>query len=60
MSIEDFRDNFKQYTVTYLNKQFKNSFVEKRNAVNKKVYKFNFTISDSDLAALYPPQPAQE
>ena len=46
MSVEDFKDSFKSYTVTYLNTELKNSFIEKRNAQNKKNYKFNFTIAD--------------
>jgi len=49
LSVEDFKDTFKHYTVIYLEKGFKNSYVEKRNAVNKKNYRFNFTIDDTDL-----------
>ena len=46
MSVEDFRDSFTSYTVTYLHDNWKNSFIEKRNAVTKKAYKFNFSITD--------------
>jgi len=42
ISVEDFKESFKYYTVTYLHKGWKNSFVEKRQAINKKSYKFNF------------------
>lgn len=51
IAVEEFKDVFKHYTVIYLEKTYKNSFVEKRNAVNKKTYRFNFTISDEDLPA---------
>jgi hypothetical protein len=40
--IEDFKNTFKTMTITHLLPTMKNSFVEKRNAINKKVYKFNF------------------
>jgi hypothetical protein len=46
MNVEDFRDCFKSFTITYLHDDWKNSFIEKRNAVNKKIYKFNFSIND--------------
>jgi hypothetical protein len=49
MSVEEYRDSFKEFTVVQINKGYKNSFMEKRNAVNKKTYRFNFTITDSDL-----------
>ena len=49
MEIEDFKDTFKGYTVTYLREEWHNSFIEKRNAVNRKNYRFNFTISAEDL-----------
>lgn len=42
MSVEDFKDQFKSFSVTFYKSSMKNSFIEKRNAVNKKVYKFNF------------------
>lgn len=51
IAVEEFKDVFKLYTVVYLEKTHKNSFVEKRNAVNKKTYRFNFTISEEDLPA---------
>lgn len=52
MSLEDFKDAFKKFTIVYLNKDWKNSFIEKRNAINKRVYRFNFTITENDLPAL--------
>jgi hypothetical protein len=42
MSVDDFKDTFKYFTVTYFQSDMLNSFIEKRNAVNKKIYKFNF------------------
>ena len=51
IAVEDFKESFKSYTIAYLNEDWKNSFIEKRNAVNKKAYKFNFTISESHLSA---------
>lgn len=33
----------------YYDQNMHNSFIEKRNAVNKKVYKFNFEITDKEL-----------
>ena len=52
MSLEDFKDAFKKFTIVYLNKDWKNSFIEKRNAINKRVYRFNFTVTDNDLPVL--------
>jgi len=52
MTVEDFKDSFKYYTITYLHVGYKNSFIEKRQAVNQRVYKFNFTISDDDYNSL--------
>lgn len=49
VSVEDFKDTFKYFTVVYYETGMHNSFVEKRNAVNKKVYKFNFQITDEEL-----------
>lgn len=49
MPVEDFKDAFKHYTITYLHDDYHNSFIEKRNAVNRKNYRFNFTISDDDV-----------
>jgi hypothetical protein len=51
MSVEDFKDAFKSYTVVYLHESWKNSFIEKRNAVNKKVYKFNFSINSDHVSS---------
>jgi len=48
MSLEDFRAGFKYYTITYIHDTWKNSFIEKRSSVGKRLYKFNFTISDED------------
>ena len=50
MAIEDFKDSFKHYTVAYVHDEWHNSFIEKRNAVNRKNYRFNFTITEDDLA----------
>lgn len=44
MAVEDFKDSFKYYSVAYLRSGWSNSFVEKRNAQNKKTYKFNFIV----------------
>jgi hypothetical protein len=49
MLVEDFKQAFKRYTITRLRRDWKNSFVEKRNALNKKTYRFNFTITDEDM-----------
>ena len=49
MLVEDFKQAFKRYTITRMKRDWKNSFVEKRNALNKKTYRFNFTIADEDL-----------
>lgn len=49
MLVEDFKQAFKRYTITQLKRDWKNSFVEKRNALNKKTYRFNFTIADEDV-----------
>lgn len=48
MSVEDFRVGFKYYTITYMHDTWKNSFIEKRSSVGKRLYKFNFTISEDD------------
>lgn len=52
MSLEDFKEAFKKFTIVYLNKDWRNSFIEKRNAINKRIYRFNFTIADEDLPLL--------
>lgn len=49
MTIEDFMQGFKYYTITYLHDGWKNSFIEKRSVVNRRLYKFNFTITDDDF-----------
>lgn len=49
MTIEDFKQGFKYYTITYLHDGWKNSFIEKRSVVNRRLYKFNFTISEDDF-----------
>lgn len=50
MAIEDFKEAFKHYTVAYIHDDWQSSFIEKRNAVNRKNYRFNFTVTDDDLA----------
>lgn len=42
MSVEDFKDSFKFYTITHYHEGWQNSYIEKKNAVNKKAYRFNF------------------
>ena len=54
MSVDDFKDAFKHYTVTYLHDGWHNSFIEKRQAINRKNYRFNFTISDEDVGGSAP------
>jgi hypothetical protein len=49
MDVQDFKDTFKYFTASYYDKDMKNSFIEKRNAVNKQSYKFNFEITDKDF-----------
>lgn len=51
MTVDAFKFAFNSFTVGYYNKEWKNSFVEKRNAINKHVYRFNFTITDHSHAA---------
>lgn len=48
MTVEDFKQGFKYYTITYLHVGWKTSFIEKRSSVNRRLYKFNFTISEED------------
>lgn len=52
MTIEDFKQGFKYYTITYLRDNWKTSFLEKRSSVNKRLYKFNFTISEDDFVSV--------
>lgn len=58
MTIDDFKEAFKHYTVTYLHDDWKNSFIEKRQAVNRKNYRFNFTISAEDVGVFAEPATA--
>ena len=51
MTLDDFRQAFNYYTVVYL-KKMENSFIEKKGAVNKKNYRFNFTITDEMVNGL--------
>lgn len=46
MGVDDFKDAFKYYTIVNVHKDWTHSFVEKRQALNKKNYRFNFTITD--------------
>lgn len=57
MSVDDFKEAFKHYTVTYIHDDWNNSFIEKRQAVNRKNYRFNFTISAED-AGSFSAEPA--
>ena len=54
MSVEDFKDAFKHYSVVYLHDDWNNSFIEKRQAINRKNYRFNFTITDEDAGNVSP------
>jgi len=48
MTIADFKQGFKYYTITYMHVGWKTSFIEKRSSVNRRLYKFNFTITEDD------------
>jgi hypothetical protein len=48
MTVEDFKQGFKYFTITYLRDDWKTSFLEKRSSVNRRLYKFNFTITEDD------------
>jgi len=48
MTVADFKQGFKYYTITYMHVGWKTSFIEKRSSVNKRLYKFNFTITEED------------
>ena len=52
MTVEDFKDSFKYYTITYLRANWRTSFVEKRASVNQRLYKFNFTVTQEDYNLL--------
>ena len=56
MTIEDFKQGFKYYTITYLKDQWKTSFLEKRSSVNRRLYKFNFTITEDDFTTVAVPK----
>ena len=60
MTLEDFKEAFKKFTILYLNKDWKNSFIEKRNAINKRIYRFNFTITEHDMPILLQKDTAQK
>lgn len=49
MSIDDFRAGFKYFTITYMHRDYQSSFLEKRDAVSRRLYKFNFTIYDEPV-----------
>ena len=49
MTLDDFKQGFKYYTITYVKKEFKDSFIEKRSSVNRRLYKFNFRIGEKEL-----------
>jgi hypothetical protein len=51
MTVQDFKRGFKYFTITYLDQQRKNSFVEKRSSINRRLYKFNFTVSEQHLTS---------
>mmetsp|Transcript_39555 Transcript_39555/g.60425 ORF Transcript_39555/g.60425 Transcript_39555/m.60425 type:complete len:274 (-) Transcript_39555:1856-2677(-) len=51
MTVEDFKEGFKYYTITYLHTGWKNSFIEKRASINRRLYKFNFTVTEADFSA---------
>lgn len=50
MGVDDFRDAFKFYTIVAVHNEWQVSFIEKQAAVNKKNYRFNFTITDEMLS----------
>jgi hypothetical protein len=50
MTIDDFKQGFKYYTITYMHRLWKNSFIEKRSAVSNRLYKFNFTVGDIEVS----------
>jgi hypothetical protein len=47
MTLDDFKNGFKYYTVTYFHDDWQNSFIEKRSSVGGRLYKFNFTVGDA-------------
>lgn len=48
MTLDDFKQGFRYYTITYMHSDWKQSFIEKRSSVNRRLYKFNFTITEAD------------
>lgn len=52
MPVEDFKRGFKYFTIAYMDEGLTNSFIEKRSSINRRLYKFNFTISDDHFPAL--------
>jgi hypothetical protein len=54
MGVDDFRDAFKFYTIVNVHNDWQVSFIEKQAAVNKKNYRFNFTITDEMFSKSQP------
>ena len=52
LTVDDFKQGFKYYTVTYIEDGWKNNFIEKRSSVNRRLYKFNFKISEADVSSI--------
>jgi hypothetical protein len=50
IGVEDFKESFKFYTITHLHDNWQNTFIEKRDAVNKKAYRFNFAITEEHIS----------
>jgi hypothetical protein len=46
MTVDDFKQGFKYYTITYYHDDWQNSFIEKRSSVGGRLYKFNFTVGE--------------
>jgi hypothetical protein len=42
MTVESFKYAFKRFTICHLKEGWINNFIEKKNAMNKKVYRYNF------------------
>ena len=60
MTVEAFKYAFKNFMVGYHYPEWRPTFVEKRNAVAKKVYRFNFTITDEDFGVEQQENSARE
>lgn len=56
MRAEDFKQGFKYFTVGYLHEDWHNSFIEKRSSLNRRLYKFNFTITDEHFSLAQEPE----